>query len=242
MRLNAIQSSLFFKVGADSCTVTRIGQNHNNLDTTVSSPKAIQTVDPIDVNRVFYYFEVKILKSSPTQKSPQIAIGFASDAFLPTREPGSEPGSVGYRSEDGRKMTGTSRFDLYGPSFSEGDVVGCGVHTVGRSFFFTRNGVHLGQACSADTSLKYHPTASLNNPGEEVRFNFGAERFLFDPSPIIEEYEHVQRTRIAQMPPQPTRAIQKIIVSYLVHKAYSETLTAFNNCDKNVLTKLHSNS
>ena len=48
------------------------------------------------------------------------------------------------------------KFDVYGPSFGAGDVVGCGLDYRSRTIFYTLNGVHLGQL--SVTTTTHSPT------------------------------------------------------------------------------------
>jgi len=47
-----------------------------------------------------------------------------------------------FRSEDGDELEDGDK--LYGPTYSGGDVVGCGVDFVNGRIFFTKNGEFLG--------------------------------------------------------------------------------------------------
>lgn len=66
----------------------------------------------------------------------------------------------------------------YGPTFTAGDVIGCGVDFKNRNCFFTKNGEHLGIAFR-DIDLKskaYWPTVCLPSYGK-VLANFGNKEF-----------------------------------------------------------------
>lgn len=53
---------------------------------------------------------------------------------------------------------------LLGPSFTTGDVIGCGVHFMDSSAFFTKNGVFLGVAFKDLKSIgKVYPTVGLRS-------------------------------------------------------------------------------
>ncbi len=49
-----------------------------------------------------------------------------------------------YYSSNGRKYT-TSSGDVYGPPYTAGDIVGCGVDFSANTAYFTKNGEHLGK-------------------------------------------------------------------------------------------------
>ena len=57
---------------------------------------------------------------------------------------GWEKNSYGYHADDGCLFNSSGTGQQYGPPFSTGDVVGCGFNLVGRSLFFTKNGINLG--------------------------------------------------------------------------------------------------
>jgi hypothetical protein len=51
--------------------------------------------------------------------------------------------SYGYHS-DGKKYTDGTKGENYGPTFSTGDTVGCGINYDKQEIFFTLNGHYLG--------------------------------------------------------------------------------------------------
>ena len=62
------------------------------------------------------------------------------------RLPGWEKNSYGYHADDGCVFSSTGTGQKYGPTFSTGDIVGCGFNLVDHSIFFTKNGITLGTA------------------------------------------------------------------------------------------------
>lgn len=88
--------------------------------------------------------EIKGLLLSCT--SSLIGIGFCEKNVDLQRLPGWELNSYGYHGDDGKafgRNTG-GHGEAYGPSFSSGDTVGCGINTADNSAFFTKNGRNLG--------------------------------------------------------------------------------------------------
>lgn len=61
---------------------------------------------------------------------------------------GSDKHSYGYNADSGNicNSTGNHNGIPYGPSYTTGDVVGCGINLVDNSCFYTKNGVHLGKS------------------------------------------------------------------------------------------------
>ncbi len=75
-----------------------------------------------------------------------IGIGLSSSGVNLNRLPGWEKNSYGYHADDGCVFSSTGTGQKYGPTFSTGDVVGCGFNLVDHSIFFTKNGITLGTA------------------------------------------------------------------------------------------------
>jgi len=97
------------------------------------------------------------------------------------RQPGWDQCSYGYHSDDGRLFHGSGlRSKPFGPRYTVGDVVGCGLCIGTRQIFYTLNGRFLGVAFVANpkhTSL--HPLVGLDSHAS-VHLNFGQRPFLFD--------------------------------------------------------------
>ena len=70
----------------------------------------------------------------------------------------------------------------FGPSFTTGDVVGCGIDFYSQIVFFTKNGVNIG---STEYPLDRNPgplycSVGLRTPNETVLSNLGRSSFEFD--------------------------------------------------------------
>lgn len=112
------------------------------------------------------------------------------------RLPGWDPNSWGYHGDDGNSFNCSGSGKKYGPTFTTGDVIGCGVDFARRSVFFTKNGVYLGIAFDGLPigKVQLFPCIGLRTPGEIVEMNFGGRRpFAFDIcSYVAEQIELVQ--------------------------------------------------
>lgn len=54
--------------------------------------------------------------------------------------------SYGYHGDDGHSFCSSGTGQPYGPTFTTGDIIGCGVDLVHNHCFYTKNGTHLGTA------------------------------------------------------------------------------------------------
>ncbi|GJJ13868.1 hypothetical protein Clacol_008125 [Clathrus columnatus] len=146
-----------------------------------------------------YYYEIKILNKG--QKG-HIGIGFGVRTVKLSKLPGLDKKSWGYHGEDGFSFASEGEGSVYGPKFTTGDVVGCGIDFSTGQAFFTNNGRLIGPVFNNLTSAgELYPTVGLRTPNESIRANFGQEPFMFDIESHVEQirnqmWEHVMRYRI----------------------------------------------
>ena len=68
----------------------------------------------------------------------------------------------------------------YGPTFTTGDIVGCGVNLINRTLFFTKNGTKIGIATTLMDSISdLFPVVGLQTPLSVVDVNFGQKPFMY---------------------------------------------------------------
>lgn len=57
---------------------------------------------------------------------------------------GWEKNSYGFHGDDGHSFCSSGTGKPYGPTFTTGDVIGCGLNLIDNTCFYTKNGVNLG--------------------------------------------------------------------------------------------------
>eukprot|EP01120_Amphizonella_sp_Union-15-10_P006599 TRINITY_DN2144_c0_g1_i1.p1 TRINITY_DN2144_c0_g1~~TRINITY_DN2144_c0_g1_i1.p1 ORF type:complete len:337 (+),score=71.78 TRINITY_DN2144_c0_g1_i1:69-1079(+) len=158
-----------------------------------------------------------------------MGMGLSDGEFTLNRKPGWNAGSYGYHT-DGKKYFNSSRGESYGPTYTTGDVIGCGL-VEDSKLFFTKNGQFLGYAFTNVSDRTFYPTVGLHSTGELIRANFGDQKFKFDVQDLIMEEKDRRRKEIQKIE-VPLRSATEIIRDYLLHFGYEETLVTFEKtCD-----------
>ncbi|KAA6416144.1 MAG: hypothetical protein FRX48_00863 [Lasallia pustulata] len=182
-----------------------------------------------------YYYEVTIVaKGKEGMIGSMIGVGFSGSKASLERLPGWEPDSWAYHGDDGKSFAGESTGKSYGPTFTTGDVVGCGVNFMTKTAFFTKNGVFLGNAFRHLTDVKVYPSIGMKRPGAQLSVNFGQRPFVFDIDGIMAREklsigEEVSSVDVAKLHPplSETALIQELVAQFLAHDGYVETAKAF---------------
>uniref|UniRef100_A0A182UKC1 Ran-binding protein n=2 Tax=gambiae species complex TaxID=44542 RepID=A0A182UKC1_9DIPT len=203
------------------CAVFRIGKSHTDA-------ASVRTAYPIPAACGLYYFEVKIISKG---RDGYMGIGLTHTNFKMNRLPGWDKQSYGYHGDDGHSFCSSGNGQPYGPTFTTGDIIGCGVNLVDNTCFYTKNGHHLGIAFR-DLPPRLYPTVGLQTPGEVVDANFGQEPFKFDIEDMLKELRASTKATIYNFPlPDDqgdwTVILHKMVSSYLVHHGYSSTAETF---------------
>ena len=160
-----------------------------------------------------------------------MGVGLSALGVNMNRLPGWDKNSYGYHGDDGHSFRSSGTGQQYGPTFTTGDVIGCGINLVDGSCFYTKNGHHLGVAFK-DLPSQLYPTVGLQTPGEVIDANFGQEPFKFDvegemrelrrkTQGVIEELAWPRRHGDAQS------VLHNMVATYLVHHGYSQTAESF---------------
>ncbi|KAH8601031.1 hypothetical protein B0O99DRAFT_589892 [Bisporella sp. PMI_857] len=138
---------------------------------------AIRSDHPMPSQAGIYYYEVTII--SRRREESSIGIGFSGRGVALSRLPGWEPDSWAYHGDDGHSFCCQSSGKHYGPPFTAGDIIGCGVNFNTGYAFFTKNGDFLGTAFR-EIKGKLFPSIGMKKSGEHIRVNFGQSPFVFD--------------------------------------------------------------
>ncbi|GAB2271919.1 hypothetical protein Dimus_006747 [Dionaea muscipula] len=222
--LNTINSSGgFLVVSTDKLSVKYTSVNLHDHDVGV-----VQSNRPAPVKRLTYYFEMHV-KNGGTKG--QVSIGFTNESFNMRRQPGWEANSFGYHGYDGLLYRGQSEGEPFGPTFTTGDTVGCGINYTSPEIFFTKNGVIIGAVCK-DVKGPLFPTVSVHSPNEEVTVNFGKDPFVFDIK-AYEAQERLKRQNTMEKISLPQNVGYGLVRSYLLHYGYEETLNSFDMANRN---------
>nr|CAD7428239.1 unnamed protein product [Timema monikensis] len=175
-----------------------------------------------------YYFEVKIVSKG---RDGYMGIGLSAQGVNMNRLPGWDKHSYGYHGDDGHSFCSSGTGQPYGPTFTTGDVIGCGVNLIDNTCFYTKNGHNLGVAFT-DLPPNLYPTVGLQTPGEVVDANFGQAPFVFDIEDMMRELRARTQATIHQYPVPDNQGewqatLHKMVSTYLVHHGYCATAESF---------------
>ncbi|XP_043276773.1 ran-binding protein 9 [Venturia canescens] len=203
--------------------------NYKGYGKTHKDAASVRTTHSIPAACGLYYFEVKIVSKG---RDGYMGIGLSAHGVNVNRLPGWDKHSYGYHGDDGHSFCSSGTGQPYGPTFTTGDVIGCGVNLVDNTAFYTKNGHHLGIAFT-DLPPNLYPTVGLQTPGEMVDANFGQAPFVFDIGDMINELRVRTRLQIINYPTpdhgqgQWQAVLHKMVSTYLVHHGYCATAEAF---------------
>ncbi|KAK9505116.1 hypothetical protein O3M35_009244 [Rhynocoris fuscipes] len=189
---------------------------------------SVRATYPIPASCGLYYFEVKIVSKG---RDGYMGIGLSAQGVNMNRLPGWDKHSYGYHGDDGHSFCSSGTGLPYGPTFTTGDVIGCGVNLIDNTCFYTKNGHNLGIAF-ADLPPNLYPTVGLQTPGEVVDANFGQSPFVFDIEDMMKELKARTKASIENFPfpesyKEHQQTLHSLVLSYLIHHGYSATAEAF---------------
>ncbi|MCJ1415487.1 hypothetical protein MMC32_001819 [Xylographa parallela] len=178
-----------------------------------------------------YYYEVSIISKG---KDGMIGIGFSGPKVSLEKLPGWEHDSWAYHGDDGMTFCCQATGKKYGPTFTNQDVIGCGVNFLTGSAFFTKNGVFQGNAFRDIKDIKLYPSVGAKRPGAQLRVNFGQSPFIFDIDGMVASEKDRTMTAINSVntlqlhPPLSEDAlIKELVAQFLRHAGYVDTAKAF---------------
>ncbi|CAG8836550.1 24568_t:CDS:2, partial [Gigaspora margarita] len=108
-----------------------------------------------------------------------IGIGLSKPGTPLDRMPGWGTGTIGYHGDNGRLYYERERGVNFGPLYTTGETVGCGINFFDNEIFFTKNGILLGKMVLFKLEKKIYPTCGMASPNECVFVNFGTDPFIF---------------------------------------------------------------
>ncbi|KAG1043143.1 hypothetical protein G6F43_011730 [Rhizopus delemar] len=213
--------------GLDLLYVDRIGSRKQEAHAALARANA-----PMRHQCGVYYFEIKVISKG---EEGLIGIGFSYAESSLQKLPGWDNASWGYHGHNGRSFAGSEIGQNYGPCFTTGDVVGCGVDFANQLVFYTKNGQFLGIAFKEiDFNKPVYPAIGLLTPGEEIRANFGQESFVYDIEQYIRDKKRLVIREILSNEAvddnnrvQVKENLDQLALSYLVHHDYTKTASLF---------------
>jgi len=209
----------------DGLRVLYNGQGKNHKDA-----GSVRANYPIPVACGLYYFEIKVITKG---RDGYMGIGLSDQGTNLNRLPGWEKFTYGYHGDDGHKFFSTGNGLPYGPTFSTDDVIGCCLNLISNSCFYTKNGIHIGDAFHNLPQIPLYPTVGLQTPNEELIANFGQFEFVFDFADYSKEWRNATQSMIYKHILKDDKlhmsdALNQLVQSYLVHHGYVKTFEAFS--------------
>ncbi|XP_054164353.1 ran-binding protein 9-like [Oppia nitens] len=193
---------------------------------------AVRATHSIPSGCLLYYYEIKIISKG---RDGYMGIGLAAQGVNMQRLPGWDKQSYGYHGDDGHSFNSSGTGQPYGPTFTTGDIIGCGYNLILGNCFYTKNGLNLGVAFSDLPNVPLYPTVGLQTPGEEVEANFGMQPFCYDiEEDIIALKKHLTES-IVEFPVKYTEwqtTIHRLVQSWLIHNGYCSTAEVFSKTTK----------
>ncbi|KAI8388881.1 uncharacterized protein BYT42DRAFT_561599 [Radiomyces spectabilis] len=220
---NSKDKSRHIEIDKNGLTLSYVGPGK-----TEAHAASVRTNFPMRPQCGIYYFEIMVLSKGD---DGYIGTGFCGGSNKLERLPGWDKNSYGYHGDDGHSFAGSGTGKIYGPCFTTGDVIGCGVNFATRSAFYTKNGSFLGTAFTGiDTSVTLYPCVGLRTVGERITANFGQSPFTFDITQYIKDQKAALWEKV-----EPTSSVSldngyslcdTLIISYLIHHGYTGTALA----------------
>ncbi|CAG8540978.1 1708_t:CDS:2 [Cetraspora pellucida] len=149
---------------------------HSGPGTDPIEPVSIRANNHIPPEVGLYYFETTIINRGDRG---YIGIGLSKPGTPLDKMPGWVLDTIGYHGDNGRLYRERERGVNFGPLYTTGETVGCGINFFDTEIFFTKNGILLGKELSFKLEEKIYPTCGMASPNESILVNFGSEPFKF---------------------------------------------------------------
>jgi len=104
---------------------------------------AVRATQPVPAACGLFYFELRVVSKG---RDGLFGVGLSQAGVSLNRLPGWDKFSFGYHGDDGHSFSFSGSGVPYGPQFSTGDVVGCGLNLLDATCFYTKNGHCVGTA------------------------------------------------------------------------------------------------
>eukprot|EP00128_Syssomonas_multiformis_P017080 Colp12_sorted_trinity150504_noHs@2266 len=137
---------------------------------------AVRANHPIPSACGVYYYEVRVIDKG---RDGYIGIGVCAPSCPLSQLPGWGKNSYGYHGDDGSAFSSSGHGNPFGPTYSSGDIVGCGVNFLDQTIFYTKNGNWIGVCFKDVKQPTLYPTVGLRTPGEILHTNFGQAQRAF---------------------------------------------------------------
>ncbi|KAL8950276.1 MAG: hypothetical protein Q9222_003680 [Ikaeria aurantiellina] len=226
-RWHEVDKNNAMEIGMDGLEVRFVGgiKLHDN------EGAATRTDHPIPTQCGIYYYEVTITSKG---KDGLIGIGFSGPKVSLERLPGWEPDSWGWHGDDGNTFCCQQIGKGYGPTYTTGDVIGCGINFLTGCAFFTKNGVFQGTAFRDLKNVEVHPSVGMKRPQAQLTTNFGQRPFVFDIDGMIRSerttiQDAINTTNIASLHSfaDENAFLKELVAQFLAHDGFVETAKAF---------------
>ncbi|KAL9103747.1 MAG: hypothetical protein Q9163_001251 [Psora crenata] len=210
---------------------------------------AARTDHPMPPQCGIYYYEVFIESKG---KDGMIGVGFSAATASLEKLPGWEQDSWAYHGDDGKTFCCQLTGKPFGPTFSSGDTIGCGIDFPRKTAFFTKNGHFLSKwagrafACTTNrigaghafrdikTGIPLYPSVGMKRPHAHLVVNFGQRPFIFDIDTMVERQKegilgeiNSADTSIIHPTLDKEEICKALVAQYLSHDGYVATGQAF---------------
>lgn len=200
-----------------------------NLSTAEADAATARTDCEIPVQCGIFYFETEIVCKG---RDGFISIGLITKASSLKKLVGWENGTIGYHGDDGCAYLGSGKGHSFGPTFTVGDRIGCGVNYLKGHVFFTKNGCYVGdRRYPLDSSSDaLYAAVGLKSKDETVLANFGFRPFAFDIEAYVRSNQAAY-SQAAMLTVEPSLVdspvTELLVLRHLIHTGCEQAALSF---------------